>query len=602
MVLISSLSNSLTGMKAAQSQLDIISRNIANADTPGYTRKTAQQNNVVRSGYLMGVAMGDITRKVDEGLLKSYLASNALTSNYSARHDFLSKAELTLGTPEGSNSLAANMSSLQQAMETFATDITSSASRYTLLNQASTLTSRLNSISSEIQKLRGDADMEINSTVMRVNELLDTLDDLNDEIVKYGLLNYDGTADLLDERDQALRELSGLLDISYFTRDTGAIVIQTTGGTLLLDSDPHKLMHNAITQADATTSYAGGEISGIYVDGKDITGTIKDGALKGLLDIRDTTLPSLQSQLDELAHGLIEQINQVHNRGTAYPDTPDTLTGSRTFIHDTDGKYPQKIRIEQGDVRFIVFDSEGTQLTSVTLKDGLGFEEGSISDMADKLQEWLRSEDGANLPQAEVYLNNEGKLVIKTGDSEYGLSIIDTATSAAGTEQKDAVIKFDAGNNDTFAQTYEGFSSFFGLNDMLVGHGNDYIYDSKVLSPHANLGLDGMAIWSFSDSVNGFSFGTLTISPNDTIMTIADKINRDPILGNALHALLVPNGSGYMLRIENRNGEQLEITETQGNGLMERMGMEVSSVASAQTIQVRDDIMTNAGLISGGAA
>lgn len=598
MALIPGLSTSLSGMKTAQAQLDIVSRNIANVDTVGYTRKTAQQVNVIKAGNSMGVSLGDVTRSVDEGLLKSYLSSNSLTSNYSAQNDYLSKAETLLGTPQGNNSLSANVADLQAAFDTFTTDVTSSANRYNLLNQASTITSRLNSISVEIQKLRGDADLQITDAVDQVNDLLSQIDNLNDEIVKYDILGYEGTADLLDQRDEALRELSGLIDISYFKRETGAIVIQTTNGITLLDNDPHLLSHSALTQASSTTTYAGGGINGIYVDGQDITTSIKGGELQGLIQIRDTTLPSLQSQLDELAGNLMEQINQVHNRGTAYPNTPDMLTGTRTFIQGADGSYPQSIRLESGDVRFTIFDAEGKQVSTTTLKGGLGFTEGSVSDMAQQIQAWMQSADGPNLPQAQVYINNSGNLVIDTGDSNYGFSIVDEASSTPGSAQQDVSLSFDAGNNGLFAQSYQGFSSFFGLNDMFVKQTGDSIYDSKVVNANANLGVNEMTIWSFSDSSNGFNFGTITISPNDSLSDIVNSINENTALNGSMRASLVPNGSGYMLRIENLNGDQLEITETQGNNLLGRLGMSPSYVNTAQTIEVQENLMTDPGLIS----
>lgn len=601
MALIPSLSTSLSGMKTAQGQLDVIGRNIANVDTEGYTRKIAGQNNVVRAGSSMGVSLGEVTRKVDEGLLKSYLASNSTTNNFSAKNKYLSSIETTLGTPQGNNSIAANVADLQKALDTFASDVTSSANRYNLLNQATTITSRLNSVSSEIQKLRGDADMQISDNVSRINELLEQLDTLNDEIVKYNILQYDGKADLLDKRDEALRELSGYIDISYFKRETGALVIQTTSGTTLLDNEPHKLSHSALTQASPTISYASGGINGIYVDGKDITNSIKDGELKGLIEVRDTILPSLQSQLDQLGGNLMTEINKVHNQGTSFPDTADILTGTRTFIQADDGSYPQSIRLEKGDVRFTVFNGEGKQISTTNLKGGLGFTEGSVSDMAQAIQDWMRSADGPNLPQAQVYFDGDGKLVINTGDSDYGFSVIDEASSTPGSDQQDALIKFDAGNNGLFSQTYEGFSSFFGLNDLFIGNDNNTIYDSKVVAANANLGIAGMTIWSFSDQLNGFNYGTVTISPSDSLSDIVKSINDSQALNGSIRASMVPNGSGYMLRIENLNGDQLEIVETQGNNLIGRLGLEPSSANIAQKIAVRKDIQTNPGLISASA-
>lgn len=70
MVMLSGLQTSLSGMKVAQNQMDIVGRNLANIDTVGYTRKTAAQKNLVLGGYSAGVQLGDITRTVNEGLLK----------------------------------------------------------------------------------------------------------------------------------------------------------------------------------------------------------------------------------------------------------------------------------------------------------------------------------------------------------------------------------------------------------------------------------------------------------------------------------------------------------------------------------------------------
>ena len=188
MGMINSLTTSLTGMKTAQSQLELISRNISNVDTEGYSRKTASQKNVILGGYSQGVTLGNITRQVDQGLLKSYLVSSASSSSLTVQSDYLSKTESLLGSPENNNSLAANVASLQAAFEKFSTDASSSASRYELISQAETITNRLNYVSQEIQKQRVDADKQIAEEVQTINSLITQLDNLNDEIVKYSVL------------------------------------------------------------------------------------------------------------------------------------------------------------------------------------------------------------------------------------------------------------------------------------------------------------------------------------------------------------------------------------------------------------------------------
>ena len=595
---IAGLQTSLSGMKVAQSQLEVISRNVANADTVGYSRKIGNQKNLVLAGTSVGVTFNGTTRAFDEGLLKSYLSSNTSSGALSAKTDYFAKAEILLGTPQSDNSIAANVSNLQKYFDTFATDVTSSAGRYSLLTAADTVTSRLNSISSEIQKLRGDADMEIRDSVESINKLLDQLDELNDKIVKYNVLGYDSTADLEDQRDAALRELSEYIDITYFKRDNGAIVIQTSGGETLLDKDPHYLSHSAIAQASASSTYAGGSIGGIYLDGEDITSKIRDGKIKGLIEVRDESLPSLQSQLDELAGVLKEQINNVHNQGTAYPNTPSTLTGTREFIDTAN----QSIRLDQGDVRFIIFDQNGNQVATDTLRGRINFTEGTLDEMAAQIQTWLNDTDGGNLPQATVSFDDKGQLVIDTGDSNYSVSIMDEALSTPGSTQQNAVISFDGNADGSYDRTFEGFSSFFGLNDFFDSNSNDSIYDSKVLSKNANLGVKNTITLSFSDQNHGLNFGNIEIYPNDSLQSIVDKINSNPDINENIRASLVPNGDGFMLRIEDVTGSQLEISETTvpQSGFMERIGLDVSNCGMAGSLSVREDLKVSPEQIAGG--
>ena len=595
---IAGLQTSLSGMKVAQSQLEVISRNVANADTVGYSRKIGNQKNLVLDGSSIGVTFNGTTRAFDEGLLKSYLSSNTSSGALNAKTTYFAKAEILLGTPQSDNSIAANVSNLQKYFDTFASDVTSSAGRYSLLTAADTVTSRLNSISSEIQKLRGDTDMEIRDSVESINKLLDQLDELNDKIVKYNVLGYDGTADLEDQRDAALRELSEYIDITYFKRDNGAIVIQTSGGETLLDKDPHYLSHNAIAQASASTTYAGGSIDGIYLDGEDITSQIRGGKIKGLIEVRDESLPSLQSQLDELAGVLKKQINNVHNQGTAYPNTPSNLTGTREFIDIAN----QRIRLDQGDVRFIIFDQEGNQVATDTLRGQINFTEGTLDEMATQIQNWLNDADGSNLPQATVSFDNKGQLVIDTGDSNYSISIMDEALSTPGSTQQNAVISFDGNADGLYDRTFEGFSSFFGLNDFFDSNSNDSIYDSKVMSKNANLGVKNTITLSFSDQNHGLNFGNIEIYPNDSLQSIVNKINSNPDINENIRASLIPNGDGFMLRIEDVTGNQLEISETTvpQSGFIERIGLSVSNCGMAGSLSVRKDLKVSPEQIAGG--
>lgn len=605
MALLSSISSSLTGMKVAQSQLEIISNNIANVDTQGYTRKTAAQSAVVVAGQTMGVTMENAKRNVDEGLLKNFLSANSSSSSLSSQYNYLTRMDNLLGSTADGNSVAANVGDLQSALETFSTQVSSVASRYSLLTAASSLTNKLNYLAENIQTLRGDADREISDSVAQANSLLHSIDALNTDIVKYTVLSRDGVANLKDQRDNALRQLSGLLDITYYTRDTGAVVIHTTGGTALLDTEVYELSHTALAQVGSDNSYDSGNIQGIFVDGKDITSTINDGSIGGLINIRDNTLPSLQSQLDEISYVLYNQMNAAHNQGTAYPNMPSEMVGTSTFIADrsvTPISYKQQIRLDNGnDVRLIIFDEDGNQKATTTLLSGIGFNPAgdTLDNLTAQMQTWLRN--GAGLSYAEVYMDENSHLVINTGDSAYTLSIIDEASSNAGSEQAPAQISFDVDGNGVYDQTYSGFSEFFGLNDFFVNNINDYIWDSKVLNPRLAVGSNTPTQWSFSDSINGFNYGSIDITRTMTIGDIAAQINNNDALNTHIKASLIKNGDGYMLRVESLEGAQLEISEVAGGGVLDKLAMTTSACSYASHIAVRSDIAENANLIVSGS-
>ena len=423
MALIPGIQTAISGMKMNQAQLDVVGRNIANSNTEGYTRKYYNQSSVVLNGQGAGATLGNLKRNVDEGLLRSYLSSNSTYSSAASSNKYLTNAETFIGTPLGDNSIANDVANVNKMFENLAANVRSAAARFDLTTYAKNFTSRMNSMSSEIQNLRTEADKEISTSVKEVNSLLDEISDLNKSIVKYNALGYDGVTDLQDKRDSALKELSGYMNVTYYTRESGEIVVQTADGANLLDKDPHYLSHTAVSQSSALTSTNGGGIQGIFIDGKDITSSISNGAIKGLIDIRDTTLPSLQSQLDQLARVMTEQVNTEHNKGTSYPTLNYSLNGTTSFIDSS----VQGIKIENGDVRFNIFDKNGNQVATTTLGQDLGFTSGTIDDMANAVQTWLRSPTGANLTGAIASVNSDGKLVIDTGDSEYGLSIMDVS-------------------------------------------------------------------------------------------------------------------------------------------------------------------------------
>ena len=171
-------------------------------------------------------------------------------------------------------------------------------------------------MSATIQDLRLQADQEVSNAATQITTLSAEIGDFNDKIIRYSSSGKDVT-NLKDLRDASLDELTKLIDTAYFYRSDGDVVVFTSAGRTLVDNLPGTVTHSAASAITPTSTHAEGDIAGLYVGtaiaGNDITDEVRDGRIKGMLDLRDTILPNLQSQLDELAVEIRDTFNQVHN-------------------------------------------------------------------------------------------------------------------------------------------------------------------------------------------------------------------------------------------------------------------------------------------------
>jgi len=595
----------------------LTSNNIANVNTEGYTKKIFTQESVVVEGRGAGVATTSYKRNVDESLLKDLLQSGTTLGALTAKNSYLNRLQDYFGDPESNTSISHYVTNLQTAFQSLASDVSDITSQTEAMDSAQLLTEQMNDLSKQIQSLRLAADVQISEDVDEVNSLLAKIDELNDQIVRTDNIGEYSSDDYKDQRDVALQRLGELVDINYFTRTTGEVVILTTGGKTLLDKDPVSVTHQEASLFSSTTTYSGGNVNGIYAGKYDITNEIKGGEIGGLIEMRDEILPKLQAELDELSSSFITEVNSIHNQGTTFPDTPYSVTGTRSFIGTTKSGIItnpiQSISINSGDVRITIFDDTGAQVATTTLKGDLGFSalgtpegiyDASGTDpntMCQTIQDWLRDPNGANLPAAIVKVDDNGKLSIDLGDSDYGIGFLDTTSSILGSEAQDATIGFDANGDGTIDQTYQGFSSFFGLNDFFIVDSETCYYDSSIIPLDFDTHITTNTTIEFSNFEDGLNFASIQVYPYDTITSIVNRINNEPSLDEKVKAELIQEGAGYRLRITGENGEQLEITEAAPQtGLLDKLGMEPSEAVAATSFHVRNDLTESPGKVSSG--
>lgn len=357
------LGSALSGLQTAQRALDTTANNIANVNTEGYNRKTHEQQARVLNGVGAGVQTLEVQRTVDESLLRDLRRESGLLAELTTRSSYLDRTQDLFGKPEDNTSISHQINGLQEAFELLATEPTKLTQQQSAVQVAIDTLDQLNRMSQFVQNLRLEADRAIEDRVNELNNILRSIDTLNNQIVR-GEGTSIGTSDLRDQRDIQLNRLAEIMDVTTFERQSGEVIILTSTGQSLLDRDPVTVTHTAVTQAAAFLTAAAGDFNPINANGNDLAQNVRSGELAALIEQRDSILPNLQAELDELAQSLKTEVNRVHNRGVAFPNLTSEATGTRTFVD------PSQQRIAFGDAtdtHLVLFDSDGTERASVSL-------------------------------------------------------------------------------------------------------------------------------------------------------------------------------------------------------------------------------------------
>ena len=586
-----------SGLLASQSALNTVANNISNVNTPAYSRKIVNLETRVIAGTGAGVQISDITRQVDEGLLRSMRRESSTLQGFDSQISIYDRLQDLFGAPADNNSFAHITQDFATAAEMLVVSPNRFIEQSNLVRWAQQLTESLHAMTATIQELRLQADIAIGEHTDRINKLIVRIGDLNDSLIANSTTGRD-VSDFRDQRDAVVDELASLIDIRYFTRSDGDVVVYTTNGRTLVDKIPGVLSHDVASTTAETMSHAGGQIDGLYIGdkiaGNDLTNSIRGGKLKGLIEARDQVLPKLQSELDHFAAMIRDTVNQVHNRGVPFPGL-QSMTGTRTFVEPAS----QTIKLDPtsavDDVTIALFNSTGDQSAVTTLNTimvAAGFANygaWKINDVASTLQSWLQANGAAT---ATVAVKALGKFAINLSQPSLGLAFRDQTASANGSTHQDAEIGFDANFDGTVDATVYGFSNFFGLNDFFTDNLADNIHESDVITGTFS---SGAATLVFRDS-NAQIGASLIVPAGTSLQGIADLINNNY---TKLTAAVVPDGAGNRLRIAHANGSSFTITQSAGS-LLGTLGMHVSDIRTASALAVRDDIVLTPSLISRG--
>jgi flagellar hook-associated protein 1 FlgK len=466
-----------SSLMTTQVQISVASANIANADTQGYTVKTANQVASVSAGVGTGTTITSITSSVDKLLLKSLMQATSALGSADTSNNYLNQLQALYGTSSGTDSagtsLANTIASLETAISSLSGTSSSAALQANVVSALDDVAAQLRDTSSGIQQLRGDTDKQIASSVSDVNDQLKTIASLNTQIKQTAALGQP-TGDLEDQRNTALQDVASQMDVSYFMSSTGDMQVYTTSGQALVDSSAHPLSYATATSVTAGTSYdstSTGGFSGIMLNGVDVTSQIKSGNIGALVSLRDTVLPAAQDQLDQLANQLADSINVVNNQGTSLPP-PSTLTGTTAVTAATAFS-------ATGTVRIAVTDQSG-KLASYRDLDLSSY--ATVGDLVSAI-------NGVSGLSASI--DSSGHVAISSTGSGTGVSINEMTSSVGSSGQ--------------------GLSDWLGLNDLVTATGaSDFAVRGDILS---NSGLLAVATL---DSSSAPATGSQVLSAGST--------------------------------------------------------------------------------------
>ena len=448
-------------------------------NTPGYSRKNPNLISRVTGSIGSGVILDGVSRQVNEDLLRSLRIEKSTFSSLQVKDNFFNRIQELFGTPGDNTSIAHITGEFVNALESLAETPSGTLEHNELVRRADDLTNKIRQMVETIQELRRQVDRDIALNVDEINQLTLSIQKQNAEISSAGNLATDDTT-FRDQRDSDLARLAELIDITSFQRVNGEIVVFTTGGRTLVDNIPRPVTHLAAGSLAATMTKAEGDINGIFVGaqvaGNDITSEIRDGELKGLIELRDNILTDMQSQLDEFTVELKTAFNQIHNRGAPQPGM-QSATGTLRFVDSA----TQTITFGgTDDTKIIIVDANGDQTASLSLRTSLGGAGPfTIDAVATAVQTFLQANDGG-LGTSTAAVSSTGTFDINLTNSALKFIIRDESAVANGSSVKDASIGFDSGGVVGTDETINGFSNFLGLNDFFVDNVRDGTHESNV--------------------------------------------------------------------------------------------------------------------------
>jgi flagellar hook-associated protein 1 len=344
MGLSSALALAMSGLRANQAALSIVSSNVANSQTPGYVEEGVDQSDIFSGTYGSSVQTTGVNRELDL-FVQSQLRTETSGGMYSSQMaNILNQLQSVYGTPGGQGSLENALNSFTSAIQALSTSTGNDSAQSTALSAAQNLAQSLNSATQGVQALRTNVNQDIGTSVNQANADMTTIANINSQL--QGMSPGDpAAATLEDQRDSAINDLSTIMDVRTVTNGNQINVFTNEGVQLVSGNQPSTMSFSSPGSLGPNSQYSTdpskngvGSLTIQYPDGSstDLVASkgISSGEIAADINLRDNVLVQAQTQLDQLAATLSSSLSDTTTDGTTISGPP------AGFSVDTSGMQP----------------------------------------------------------------------------------------------------------------------------------------------------------------------------------------------------------------------------------------------------------------------
>ncbi|NBX92357.1 MAG: flagellar hook-associated protein FlgK [Proteobacteria bacterium] len=305
------------GLQTQRQSLSTTSNNIANANTPGYSRQKTQLVNLPAqsiNGLTIGsgVEVKKVIRVHDEFVQKQLVDENQNFGNSKIKAETLNRFE-ALATQEGSN-LSETINRFFNDFRELSNNVENPSLRNVVHGSAQSLVRGFKQMNDSLELGRRELDLRVGDVANQINVNAREIADLNSTIVQ-SEARGETPNELYDRRDMLIRDLAQKVDLQVTEDQRGQKTILAGNAVIVQGADHFEL---TVRRSAAEGERAAGSMS-VFINGsgvpREITHSIKNGELGGLMQARDHVINPAMRHLDKIAYQVTKKVNEIHSEG-----------------------------------------------------------------------------------------------------------------------------------------------------------------------------------------------------------------------------------------------------------------------------------------------